>query len=167
MKKLMLVVLCALVLSIVGTSAARAAGNDPKDEKAVTATMEAMAQATIKKDVAALDKIYSNDVTYSHSSGLTQTKAEVLKAFEGSGITESLNFSKTTIRIYGNVALFKGITDMRNGQPGKLANNHLNILWILVKGPGPMGWQIVARQTTRIDPAIETPRAPASTTSAR
>jgi len=29
-------------------------------------------------------------------------------------------------------------------------DNHLNILWVLVKGPGPQGWQIVARQTTRL-----------------
>jgi ketosteroid isomerase-like protein len=145
--------------------ASSAAGNDPKDEKAVVATMEAMAKATVNKDVATLDKIYSNDLTYSHSSALTQTKAEVLKAFEGSGVTESLKFSNTTIRIYGPVALFKGVTDMRNGQPGKMTDNHLNILWVLVKGPGPEGWQIVARQTTRIPEAA--PRPPAATTSTR
>ena len=143
-----------------------AAGNDPKEEKAVVATMEAMAKATVNKDVATLDKIYSNDLTYSHSSALTQTKAEVLKAFQGSGVTESLKFSNTTIRIYGPVALFKGVTDMRNGQPGKMNDNHLNILWVLVKGPGPEGWQIVARQTTRIPPETAQ-RPPAATTSTR
>jgi ketosteroid isomerase-like protein len=163
MKKLSVVVLCCLALSVAGVRMLGAAGNDPKDEKAVTATMEAMAKATIAKDKAALAKIYSDDVTYSHSSGLTQNKAEVLKAFDGTGVTESLNFSGTTIRIYGPVALFKGVTDMRNGQPGKLAANHLNILWVLVKGPGPFGWQIVARQTTRIaEPAAPAPRTTSS-----
>src|ERR1700687_221842 len=148
-KQLVWIGVAALALPI----ASSAAGNDPKEEKAVVATMEAMAKATVNKDVATLDKIYSNDLTYSHSSALTQTKAEVLKAFQGSGVTESLKSSNTTIRIYGPVALFKGVTDMRNGQPGKMNDNHLNILWVLVKGPGPEGWQIVARQTTRIDPA--------------
>ena len=119
----------------------------------------------IAKDTATLAKIYSDDVTYSHSSALNQNKAEVLKAFQGTGVTESLKFSDTTIRIYGTVALFKGVTDMRNGQPGKLVDNHLNILWVLVKGPGPYGWQIVARQTTRYpEPAAA---APARTTSSR
>ena len=165
MRKLSVAILCSVGLALVSASVVRAV-NDPKDEKAVVATMEAMAKATIAKDVAALDKIYSNDLTYSHSSALTQNKAEVLKAFQGPGITESLKFSDTTIRIYGPVALFKGVTDMRNGQPGKLNDNHLNILWVLVKGPGPYGWQIVARQTTRIDPAAAAPR-PASTTSSR
>ena len=69
-----------------------------------------------------------------------------------------MKFSETSIRIYGNVALVKGVTDFRNGQPGKMNDNHLNILWVLVKRPaGPHGWQIVARQTTRIGPSAGTP----------
>ena len=137
--------LCGSLLFATGLSAAV---NNPADEKDVTATMNAMAQATIKKDIAALNRIYHDDLTYSHSSALTQDKATVIKAIQGPGITESLTFHDTTIRIYGNVALFKGITEMRNGQAGKLSDNHLNILWVLVKGP--QGWQIVARQTTRL-----------------
>jgi ketosteroid isomerase-like protein len=149
-RKLTLLILCGFLL--VGV-AARAA-NDPKDEKAVVATLEAMAKATIDKDVATLAKIYGDDLTYSHSSALTQTKDVVLKAVKGGGATEGwfMKFSDTTIRIYGDVALAKGITDFRNGQPGKLVDNHLNILWVLVRrAQGPYGWQIVARQTTRIE----------------
>src|SRR5207248_2530447 len=81
-----------------------AAINDPKDEKSVMATLDAMAQATIKKDVATLDKIYHPDLTYSHSSAMNQTKAEVLKAVAGPGVTESMTFHETSVRIYGNVA---------------------------------------------------------------
>ena len=66
-----------------------AAMNNPKDEKAVLATLEAMAQATIKKDVATLEKIYHPDLTYSHSTASLQTKAEVLKAVAGPGVTAS------------------------------------------------------------------------------
>ena len=165
MTKTTVVILGCLALSVVGARVLGAKENDPKEVKAVTDTMQAMAKATIAKDTATLAKIYSDDVTYSHSSALNQNKAEVLKAFQGTGVTESLKFSDTTIRIYGTVALFKGVTDMRNGQPGKLVDNHLNILWVLVKGPGPYGWQIVARQTTRYpEPAAA---APARTTSSR
>jgi hypothetical protein len=39
-----------------------------------------------------------------------------------------------------------------------MTDNHLNILWVLVRRPpGPLGWQIVARQTTRIGPSAGTP----------
>ena len=124
--------------------------NNPKDEKSVMATLEAMAQATIKKDVATLDKIYHPDLTYSHSTAMNQTKAEVLKAVSGPGVTESMTFHETTFRIYGDVALVRGRNELRNGAPGNMHDNHLNILWVLMKGPGPQGWQIVARQTTRL-----------------
>jgi ketosteroid isomerase-like protein len=154
MKTLTLPMICALVLSAIGLSAA----NDAADEKAVMATLESMAKATIGKDVATLARIYGDDVTYSHSSGLTETKAEVLKNIQGPSQAEFMRFSETTIRVYGNVAVAKGITDFRNGRPGNMLDNHLNILWVMVKRPqGPHGWQIVARQTTRIGPSAGTP----------
>jgi ketosteroid isomerase-like protein len=147
-KKLTFLILCGVVMVGVGSLVA---ANDPKDEKAVMATLEAMAKATVTKDVPTLAKIYGDDLTYSHSSALTQNKDVVLKAITG-GEGWSMKFSDTTIRIYGDVALAKGVTDFRNGQPGKLVDNHLNILWVLVRRPqGPFGWQIVARQTTRIE----------------
>ena len=128
------------------------------DQKAVMATLEAMAKATIGKDVAMLGRIYGDDLTYAHSSALTETKAQVLKNIEGPSMAEFMKFSDTTIRIYGDTALAKGVVDFRNGPPGKQLDNHLNILWVLVRRPqGPHGWQIVARQTTRIGPSAGTP----------
>ena len=91
------------------------------DQKAVMATLEAMAKATIDKDVAILEKIYGDDVTYAHSSALTETKAQVLKNIQGPSVAEFMKFSDTTIRIYGDAALAKGVVDFRNGPPGKKA----------------------------------------------
>ncbi len=99
------------------------------DQKAVMATLEAMAKATIDKDVAMLGRIYGDDVTYAHSSALTETKAQVLKNIQGPGVAEFMKFSDTTIRIYGDAAVAKGVVDFRNGAPGKMLDNHLNILW--------------------------------------
>jgi ketosteroid isomerase-like protein len=158
MKRIAILVLCGLILGGVGAWAA----NDPKDEAAVKATMDAMAKGMIAKDYAALGKIYGDDLTYSHSSALTETKAELLKSLSGPSVYESMKFSDTTIRIYGDVALFKGTTDLRNGQPGKFNDNHLNILWVLVRRPiSPTGWQIVARQTTRYPAPTPAPTAAA------
>lgn len=153
MKIHMFVLMAALALSGGVVSADTAA-----DQKAVMATLETMAKATIAKDVATLEKIYGDDVTYAHSSALTETKAQVLKNVQGPNIAEFMKFSDTTIRIYGDVAVAKGVVDFRNGPPGKMLDNHLNILWVMVRRPqGPHGWQIVARQTTRIGPSVGTP----------
>jgi hypothetical protein len=145
-----------VVMMTVGATAAGA--QTAADKKAVTDTLETMAKATIAKDLPTLEKIYSSDLTYSHSSAATQTKAEVLADVRGTNVAVFMRFSETTIRVYGDVALAKGVVDFRNGPPNALTDNHLNILWVLVRrAEGPHGWQIVARQTTRIGPSAGTP----------
>jgi Domain of unknown function (DUF4440) len=144
------------VMMIAGTVTRAAAG--PADEKAVMDTLELMAKSTVAKDVATLEKIYGDDVTYSHSAATTQTKAQVLAGIRGDTVNVFMKFSEMTVRVYGDVALAKGICDFRNGPPNAILDNHLNILWVLVRrAPGPLGWQIVARQTTRIGPSVGTP----------
>jgi ketosteroid isomerase-like protein len=159
MKKPLCLLALALAFSaaVVSAQVGSATANSP-DTKAVMATLETMAKATIEKDVATLGKIYGDDLTYAHSSALTETKAQVLKNITGPSVAEFMKFSETNIRVYGDVALAKGVVDFRNGPPGKMLDNHLNILWVMVRrSQGPHGWQIVARQTTRIGPSSGTP----------
>jgi hypothetical protein len=154
--KLLMTALMLGALAAVGP--VTGAAQSTADEKAVRATLELMAKATIAKDVTTLDHIYGDEVTYSHSNGATQTKAQVLADIKGPNVAEFMKFGETTIRLYGSVALAKGIVDFRSGPPGALQDHHLNILWVLVRrAPGPHGWQIVARQTTRIGPSTGTP----------
>ena len=108
-----------------------AASTDSKAEKDVLAAMDAWKQATIKKDGAALDKLLHPDLTYSHSSAMTQTKADVIKAVTtGKATVEDITFSDTTVRVYGNTALVKGKVDIVNNTDGKSTPAHLNILHI-------------------------------------
>src|SRR5580704_16255527 len=116
MKTTTAALLCGMIMS--AGAASPATMNDPKDERAVMATLEAMAQATIKKDVATLDKIYHPDLTYSHSTASLQSKADVLKAITGPSVTESMTFHESSIRIYGNTALVRGRNELKNGTPG-------------------------------------------------
>lgn len=149
MRHLLVAALLALAVPFFG-GGVRAAG--PADEKAVMATLEAMAEATIGKDKAALAAIYGEDLTYSHSAGFSETKAQVLANIRGSRVDGTyMKFSDTTLRFYGDVALARGVVDFRSAATGRMLDNHLNILWVLVRRPqGPHGWQVVARQTTRI-----------------
>ncbi len=92
MNKLTWTLLAAMVLS--------AAPHDAKGEKEIMAAMDAWKQATMKKDGAALDKLLHPDLTYSHSSGMNQTKAEVLQSVTaGKATAESIDFSDTTVRV--------------------------------------------------------------------
>ena len=143
MKKWILIALSAAVLS--------AASIDPKSEKDVMAAMDAWKHATMKKDGAALEKILHPDLTYSHSSGHNQTKADVMTSVTtGKATTLGIDFSEVTVRAYGNTALVRCNVDMTNSTDGKSSKSHLNILHVWLKGP--QGWQMVARQATKLTP---------------
>ena len=95
--------------ALVAAGTVTAAAQSKADEKAVMDTLELMAKATIAKDVATLDNIYGDEVTYSHSTSATQTKTQVLADIKGPTVAEFMRFSETTIRLYGSVAVVKGI----------------------------------------------------------
>jgi ketosteroid isomerase-like protein len=143
-KSLSVLPLCVLLSAAVLS----AAGPDPGQEKQIRSTMETLAQAVVAKDLATLNKVFHEELTYGHSDGRTQNKAEAVKGLMGPRIVESMTFENSTIRVYGSVALFKGINLLRGGNTkAEMSTSRLNILWVLVNGP--QGWQVVARQTTR------------------
>ena len=117
---------------------------DAKSE--VTAAMESLKQAMIAKDGAALDKLLSEDLMYTHSAGQFETKAQFMKSIvSGKSIVERLEYFDTVVRVYGNTALVKGGVDLYHSKTNIV---HMNILHVWVKGPD--GWKMVARQATRL-----------------
>jgi len=140
MKKLILCFACCFLAS--------AAKSGDSAEKDVLAAMDALKQAMIHKDGAALDKLLSSDLTYTHSAGQEQTKADVIQSItSGKSITEALEYTGTTVRIYGKIALVKGKVDLSHSKTNIV---HMNILHVWEKTP--QGWQLVARQATRLAP---------------
>lgn len=120
-----------------------------KAEQDVMAAMEALRQGVLKHDAAALEKLLHPDLTYSHSNGNTESKDQAIKAF-AKGSTETIEMTDMKTRIYGDTALVKGkmVTfskSSNNGQPLQLSVLHV---WLKT----PQGWQLVARQSTRLNP---------------
>jgi ketosteroid isomerase-like protein len=114
----------------------------------VLAALEAWKQATLGKDAAALDRLLHDGLTYSHSNGRTQSKADVMASVTGgkSSVT-GMDFGDQTVRVYGSTALVKGIVDVHSSKGGVDSTAHLDILHVWIKGP--QGWQMVARQATQ------------------
>jgi ketosteroid isomerase-like protein len=139
MTKWILLFLSAGVLS--------AANPDAKAAKEVMAAMEAYKQALIRRDAAALSKLLSDDLVYTHSSNLHQDKAAVLASLTGPTFAEEIDFKDLKVRVYGNTAVVVGDVDFHNNTGGVVSVARLNVLHVLVKGPH--GWQLVARQAVR------------------
>lgn len=120
---------------------------DPKAD--VLAAMETWKQAILKKDAAALDRLLHPDLTYSHSDGRTETKADILKALPN---TQSIKIGDSSVRVYGNTVLVKGPMEfVNNAANGTTTTVNLSVLQVWLKGS--KGWQLVARQSTRLNPA--------------
>jgi ketosteroid isomerase-like protein len=151
----------ALGLSLVlGAPAAFAA----PAEKEVQTALDVWKQAMIKKDKAAFDKVLHPDLTYGHSSGNIQNKAEAIKqVVEGHSQYTAITFGPDTkIRVQGKTALVTGKVDyLEKNSAGKESPVNLVVLTVWVKSPA--GWQMIARQATK--PAPATP-AQASTAAA-
>ena len=93
-----------LLLSVAFATAATA----PKAEQEVLAAMDAFKEAMIHKDGAALDKLLASDLTYVHSEGQLQTKAEVIQSItSGKTVIERMDYSDSSVRFYGKTALVK------------------------------------------------------------
>jgi ketosteroid isomerase-like protein len=151
MKKLMM--LGAFGACLLGANIATAQTN-PQEEKAVMAVLTEATQALVKKDFAAIKKHYHEDLSYGHASGRLQTKQELLDDVANPmRIWESWKLTHPTVKIYGNTAVVRCISDIVNGPPGKADLSHTRYLWVLLKGP--TGWQILAGQRVSI-PLTET-----------
>ena len=131
--------LAGLVLAMAFPSAA----NDPREEKEVIAALDTWRTASVKRDVATLEKVLHPDLMLGHSNGIdVESKEEVLKNAPGYPDWEPIELDIRSIRIYNGVALVKGIMAYRL-RGAKENNGYRNALFVVVKDEH--GWRIVER----------------------
>jgi ketosteroid isomerase-like protein len=157
MRKLIVVV--PLLVALAG--AAVAAGNAEKD---VMAAMETWRQAMLNKDQAAFEKVLHPDLTYGHSSGKIENKAEAIQHVVGSTARYTkIDLTDTKVRVVGSTAVMTGKAEyVERSKDNKDTTINLVVLTVWVKGP--RGWQMIARQATKPTPPAA---APAPSTAAK
>ncbi len=123
----------------------------PADIEAVRQAEHAWAQAAIKGDAAALDKILADDLTHTHGGGRTETKAQFLEAIRsGTQKYEAIDYGEINVRIYGSTAIVTSEPNIRTVNSGQPSGSHSRFLHVFVKQGGT--WRLVAHQSTRITP---------------
>ena len=101
-------------------------------------------KAVIQKDEAALQRVLADDLSYTHASGTTQTKAEYIAAARR-GRYESFTESDTQIRVYGKTAVLTGYVDVKIAGTDSY---RVRTLEVYVENNGQ--WQLAAKQSARI-----------------
>lgn len=136
--------LSIFLASIIGTVNAQS-----KEEIKVAEAVNAFNEAMVHPDAQVFSNLVSNGLSYGHSSGLVQNKAEFIDDIVN-GTFKFLNPSveKQTIEIVGNNAIVRHIFVSKitnKGTPGDLRIGNL-LVWVKEKGK----WKLLARQAFRV-----------------
>ncbi len=137
-----LLIAAALTLVAVPGARAQSAG-----EAAVRAAEDRRIKALIDDDFAALEEIFADDLTYTHSNASVDTKASYIETLR-KGTTKYAAIERDTpaVRLYGNTAILTGTASMT--MRGQADPVRLRYTLVYVKRDGR--WQAVAWQSTRL-----------------
>jgi hypothetical protein len=123
--------------------------NGQTPEKDALAAVDGWRQGMLHKDKAQLERVLSDALIFGHSDGHTQTKAELIDSvMSGKTNIDAMEFSDTVVRVFGNSAIVRCRIDLTSSGNGKSSMAHVNVLHVLIRGP--QGWQLVARQATKL-----------------
>jgi uncharacterized protein (TIGR02246 family) len=121
-----------------------------KTSEAVKAAEKAWASATVAGDEAALKKLLADDLTYTHSTGQTDSKEVFIDNLKtGTRKYLKLDHDSMDVRMYGNAAVLTATAQVETSQKdGKTNPAHLRFLhvWVLQNGQ----WRLAAHQSQRM-----------------
>jgi hypothetical protein len=143
----------ALLLSLLLVStagpAARAESKKPSAEAAVKAAELARFEAATKNDLDTLGKLLADDLTYTHSTGVLETKEVFLAALKSGKLQfKKIEPADLLVRVFDKTAVINGtakISVVSEGQPKDLSLRFTDV-WVNRAGK----WQMVAWQSVKL-----------------
>jgi ketosteroid isomerase-like protein len=151
MKTLLLAGLISFVALPLALSQTPNATDNKTAEQEVRAAIEQYRTALVKRDTAALEKIWADDYTFINASGAVLTKAERL-ANAKSGATNLGTIESDPnmkIRVYGgDVAIAISRVTIKGQYSGKATSGQFQSSIVFAKTRS--GWQLVSNQITPV-----------------
>lgn len=142
MKKIFfIIILWLLILPVVNAQT--------KPEAAVAKAVEQLRKAMLDADSVMLDKLSSSKLSYGHSGGHVDDKAEfVEKIASGKSDFVTLEFPEQTFSISKDVAIVRHKFNAKTNDNGKPGEVHLLVLTVWQKMGGK--WLLLARQAVKV-----------------
>src|SRR5271156_5911121 len=133
-------------VSLLGSSAAVA---DASDEAAVKDSVEALRNALLAADKAQLEQLAAAQLSYGHSSGKVQNKAEFVDGvMTRKGVVKSLDFPDLTIAVAGDAAIARHLYISESETDSKPNKVKIGVLAVFQKQDGT--WKLLARQAYKL-----------------
>src|SRR5262245_64450391 len=116
-------------------------------EAAVTTAVEALRKAMIAGDKPALDKLTLPELSYGHSSGRLENKAEFIEALaSGKSGFSAIELADQTVNIVGEVALVRHVFNGTRRKEGDKLKLSILTVWMQQQGE----WKLLARQAAKL-----------------
>ena len=115
--------------------------------KAIEAVNERIEEAVISKDLASLDALYADDFTFTHGTGLVQTKRQWLDSLR-SDETRFLSrqLDSTSIELHTEIAIVTGkLLVCRQSEAGEV---RYGLQYVRVYSMKTGSWQLISHYTT-------------------
>ena len=122
------------------------------DEAGVNQAVEALRKAMLDADKARLEGLVANELSYGHSGGVIETKAQFVDVIAGKKtIYKSITLSEPSTKVVGNNAIVRHVFSAETEADGKPGSARVGVLQVWAKQDG--GWKLLARQAFRLPPA--------------
>jgi Domain of unknown function (DUF4440) len=143
-------ILITLACTIAAGSALALGARDDSARAEVLAAEHARTTALVQHDVATLDRLIRDDLTYVHSSGRIDNKKSILEAIRSDELHYILWTSKEThVRILGDTAVLNGEYAVKViNRRASSETLDVNVLFLTVYVRNGGRWQQIAWQTT-------------------
>jgi ketosteroid isomerase-like protein len=143
------IICCVAILTAQFMPGQTAAADDDSVERSALAFQTSRFEAMIEADIERLDTYLADDLTYSHTTGWMETKSEFLATVESANINYmSVTPRDVDVRIYGDVAVMTGLSDMQGAVGDREVT--FTIRFLDVSRRVGDSWQLVAWQSVRI-----------------
>ena len=119
------------------------------DEAAVNAAVEALARAMLQADGPALERLVSDQLSYGHSSGLVETKAQFVDVVANrKTVYKAITLSAPSTVMVGDNAIVRHVFSNTTETGGKTASISVGIMQVWQTQAG--NWKLLARQAFRL-----------------
>lgn len=119
------------------------------DEKAVLEVEKQRFDAQVTRNYAVLEKVLGDDLIYTHSHGLQDTKQSYIQSLkDGKQTYESIGIQEQKINLYGKTAVISGVCLIKASNNGQTINSKIRYTDVYVKKGSQ--WQMVAWQSLKL-----------------
>lgn len=122
--------------------------SQPTAEEKITQTLKEFHQALVKKNTISINQQTDKALSYGHSNGLVENKAELIKNLETGYISyQAYKEDSVQVQLNANMANVRFIADVNATLNGTPATYRLKVLEVWVKKGNR--WVLFARQAVR------------------